>query len=34
VVKVEAEHLMEITAILSIDRDQVVDAQWADNGPG
>ena len=26
--------LMEITAILSIDRDQVVDVPWADNGPG
>ena len=26
--------LMEITAILSIDRNQLVDAQWSDNGPG
>lgn len=24
----------EITAVLRIDSDQVVDAQWADNGPG
>jgi PhzF family phenazine biosynthesis protein len=31
---VEAEDLTEITAMLGIDRDQVVDAQWADNGPG
>jgi PhzF family phenazine biosynthesis protein len=31
---VEAEDLAEIMAFLGIDRDQVVDAQWADNGPG
>ena len=31
---VEAVDLTAIMAILGIDRDQVVDAQWADNGPG
>jgi PhzF family phenazine biosynthesis protein len=31
---VDAEDLTEIVAILGIDHDQVVDAQWADNGPG
>ena len=31
---VEAEDLTEIIAILGIDRDLVVDSQWADNGPG
>jgi PhzF family phenazine biosynthesis protein len=31
---VEAEDLTEILAFLGIDRDVVVDAQWADNGPG
>jgi PhzF family phenazine biosynthesis protein len=31
---VEAEDLAEIMAFLGIDRDQVVDAQWVDNGPG
>jgi PhzF family phenazine biosynthesis protein len=31
---VEAADLTEIMAILGIDRGQVVDAQWADNGPG
>ena len=31
---VEAEDLTEIIAFLGIDHDQVVDAQWADNGPG
>jgi PhzF family phenazine biosynthesis protein len=31
---VAAEDLAEIMAFLGIDRDQVVDAQWADNGPG
>jgi PhzF family phenazine biosynthesis protein len=31
---VEPEDLTEIMAFLGIDRDQVVDAQWADNGPG
>jgi PhzF family phenazine biosynthesis protein len=31
---VEAEDLIEILAILGIDHDLVVDAQWADNGPG
>ncbi|HET8915224.1 MAG TPA: PhzF family phenazine biosynthesis protein [Propionibacteriaceae bacterium] len=31
---VEAEDLTEIMTFLRIDQDQVVDAQWADNGPG
>jgi PhzF family phenazine biosynthesis protein len=31
---VAAEDLIEITAFLGIDHSQVVDAQWADNGPG
>jgi PhzF family phenazine biosynthesis protein len=31
---VEAEDLTEILAFLDIDGDAVVDAQWADNGPG
>jgi PhzF family phenazine biosynthesis protein len=31
---VDANDLSEIVAILGIDHDQVVDAQWADNGPG
>jgi PhzF family phenazine biosynthesis protein len=31
---VTAEDLSKITAYLGIDHDQVVDAQWADNGPG
>jgi PhzF family phenazine biosynthesis protein len=31
---VEADDLTEIIAILGIHHDQVVDAQWADNGPG
>jgi PhzF family phenazine biosynthesis protein len=31
---VDAEDLTEIMAFLGIDRDVVVDAQWADNGPG
>jgi PhzF family phenazine biosynthesis protein len=31
---VEAEDLTEILAFLGIDRDVVVDAQWADNGLG
>jgi PhzF family phenazine biosynthesis protein len=31
---VEAADLTEITAFLGIDQSQVVDAQWADNGPG
>ena len=31
---VVAEDLIEITAFLGIDQSQVVDAQWADNGPG
>jgi PhzF family phenazine biosynthesis protein len=31
---VEAGDLTEILAFLGIDRDLVVDAQWADNGPG
>jgi PhzF family phenazine biosynthesis protein len=31
---VAAEDLKEIIAFLEIDRDVVVDAQWADNGPG
>ncbi len=31
---VDAEDLTEIIAFLGIDRDMVVDAQWADNGPG
>lgn len=32
--EVEAEDLIETLAFLGIDRSQVVDAQWADNGPG
>jgi PhzF family phenazine biosynthesis protein len=32
--EVEAGDLAEIMALLGIDRSQVVDAQWADNGPG
>jgi PhzF family phenazine biosynthesis protein len=31
---VAAEDLAEITTFLDIDHDLVVDAQWADNGPG
>ena len=31
---VSAEDLTEIVAFLDISRDAVVDAQWADNGPG
>jgi PhzF family phenazine biosynthesis protein len=31
---VAAEDLIEITAFLGIDQSHVVDAQWADNGPG
>jgi PhzF family phenazine biosynthesis protein len=31
---VDAEDLTEIIAFLGIDREVVVDAQWADNGPG
>ena len=31
---VDANDLTEIIAILGIDRDLVVDSQWADNGPG
>jgi PhzF family phenazine biosynthesis protein len=31
---VDAEDLSEIVTILGIDHDQVLDAQWADNGPG
>jgi PhzF family phenazine biosynthesis protein len=31
---VSAEDLAEIVAFLDIGRDAVVDAQWADNGPG
>jgi PhzF family phenazine biosynthesis protein len=31
---VAAEDLTEIVAFLGIDHDLVVDAQWADNGPG
>jgi len=31
---VDTEDLEEIIAFLGIDRDAVVDAQWADNGPG
>jgi len=31
---VDAEDLTEIMAFLGIDPDVVVDAQWADNGPG
>jgi PhzF family phenazine biosynthesis protein len=31
---VDAEDLTEIIAFLGIDRDVIVDAQWADNGPG
>jgi PhzF family phenazine biosynthesis protein len=31
---VEADDLAEIMAFLGIDPDVVVDAQWADNGPG
>jgi PhzF family phenazine biosynthesis protein len=31
---VEAADLAEITTFLGIDRSQIVDAQWADNGPG
>ena len=33
-VTVEEEDLTEIIAFLGIDHDQVVDSQWADNGPG
>ena len=32
--EVSAEDLTEIVAFLDIGRDMVVDAQWADNGPG
>jgi PhzF family phenazine biosynthesis protein len=32
--EVSAEDLTEIVAFLDIGRDVVVDAQWADNGPG
>ena len=31
---VEPNDLTEIIAVLGIDRDLVVDSQWADNGPG
>jgi PhzF family phenazine biosynthesis protein len=31
---VEAAVLEQVAAVLRIDRDQIVDAQWADNGPG
>jgi PhzF family phenazine biosynthesis protein len=31
---VEAALLDEIAAMLGIDRDEIVDAQWVDNGPG
>ena len=31
---VDAQDLTEIMAFLGIDSDRVVDAQWADNGPG
>ena len=31
---VDEEKLAEVMAFLRIDRSQVVDAQWADNGPG
>ena len=32
--EVSAEDLTEVLAFLDISRDAVVDAQWADNGPG
>src|SRR5215217_4783049 len=32
--EVEEEDLVEIIAFLGVDHDQVIDAQWADNGPG
>lgn len=31
---VDAETLAAVTGILGIDREQVVDAEWLDNGPG
>jgi PhzF family phenazine biosynthesis protein len=31
---VEAAVLEQVAAVLRIDRDEIVDAQWADNGPG
>ena len=31
---VTPEDLIQIMAVLGVDHDQVVDAQWADNGPG
>jgi PhzF family phenazine biosynthesis protein len=31
---VDSKDLSEIVIILGIDHDQIVDAQWADNGPG
>jgi PhzF family phenazine biosynthesis protein len=31
---VEEEKLQEIAEVLSIDRSAIIDAQWADNGPG
>jgi PhzF family phenazine biosynthesis protein len=31
---VEAALVERIAAVLGIDRDEIVDAQWADNGPG
>ena len=31
---VEASKVLEIAEILRIERSQIVDAQWADNGPG
>lgn len=31
---VEEEKLLEIAAVLQISRDDIVDAEWADNGPG
>ena len=31
---VEESHIAEIAAQLRIDRSEIVDAQWADNGPG
>ncbi len=31
---VEEEKLREVAAVLRIDRSAIIDAQWADNGPG
>lgn len=31
---VEEGHMQRLAAVLGIDRDEIVDAQWADNGPG